>query len=148
MKKKADKVAELLNSEEYIDPKCIADLIQKEVVIQRLTDQQKIKYLETKEQYNKKQRMWPRWHRKEKEINHTFLPFQKINHAQKRDVRWTGNQSGFSGMSDTAMYKSTNTTTICKTDQKAMVDATPPENQAGRAGMLSSKVVPFFFTQL
>ena len=48
LEKKADDVAELLNAEGNVDPKCIADLIRKEVALQRKEDQQKIKSLEAK----------------------------------------------------------------------------------------------------
>jgi dimeric dUTPase (all-alpha-NTP-PPase superfamily) len=46
--KKADDVAQLLNAEGNVDPKCLADLIRKEVANQRISDQQKIKSLEAK----------------------------------------------------------------------------------------------------
>jgi hypothetical protein len=50
--KKADDVAQLLNAEGNVDPKCLADLIRKEVANQRVSDQQKIKSLEAKVRNN------------------------------------------------------------------------------------------------
>jgi len=50
--KKADDVAQLLNAEGNVDPKCLADLIRKEVASQRVSDQQKIKSLEAKVRNN------------------------------------------------------------------------------------------------
>ena len=48
LEKKADDVAQLLNAEGNVDPKCLAELIRKEVANQRASDQQKIKSLEDK----------------------------------------------------------------------------------------------------
>ena len=48
LEKKADDVTQLLNAEGNVDPKCLAELIRKEVANQRASDQQKIKSLETK----------------------------------------------------------------------------------------------------
>ena len=44
LNKKADDVAQLLNAEGDVNPKCLMDLIQKEVANQRVSDQQKIKF--------------------------------------------------------------------------------------------------------
>jgi hypothetical protein len=81
-RKKADNVAKLLNAEGNVDPKYIADLIQKEVAIQRNDGQKKIKSLEAKvrnqnignNSTTKKQQAGPRWRRKEKENNQS-LPY-------------------------------------------------------------------------